>query len=78
VHAVGSVVSRYLFEAVSPGARPPDLEQHYAEVRALTARAWRRAAADPHPENLFEILDDDALLGLLFTEEDRLPRPVRD
>jgi len=79
VHAVGWLVARHLFPALGSGAKPPDLNQYYEEVSSLTAQAWLRSV-DEDSEVLepFEKRDDDALIDLLFTEEDRLPREAVD
>jgi hypothetical protein len=78
VHAVGSVVSRHLFAAVNQKAKP-DIDQYYEEVAALTADAWLRSAeTEPETPNRFAMLDDDALIDLLFTQGDRLPREAVD
>jgi hypothetical protein len=79
VHAVGSVMSRYLLDALSPGTPAPDLEQYYTEVRSLTAASWRHGAeSGAEPANPFRLFDDEELIALLFTQEDRLPRAAVD
>lgn len=79
VHAVGSIVSRYLFAALRPEAEAPDIDRYFKEVAVLTAEAWReRADAESEDPNPFSALNDDALIDLLFTEADRLPRDAVD
>lgn len=79
VHAVGSVMSRYLLDALSPETPVPDFEQYYAAVRALTAESWRHGAEpDAEPANRFRLFGDEGLIALLFTQEDRLPRAAVD
>jgi hypothetical protein len=79
VHAVGSVLSRYLSDASRTDGRPSDVDHYYEEVRVLTAESWRHASiARSDPDRSLGMLTDDALVDLLFTEEDRLPRAAVD
>jgi hypothetical protein len=79
VHAVGSVLGRYFFAALGPDASTPDVERYYEQVATLTAESWRRSAEpDAEISDRFRALDDDGLIDLLFTEEDRLPREAVD
>lgn len=70
--------SPYDRSARPPERKRPNLDPYSKEIFALTAEAWRRNT-EPIPgiENPFAELDDDALIELLFTEEDRLRRSTR-